>query len=287
MRAITQRAPAKLNLFLHMLAKRPDGYHALESLVVFTSLSDRLTLEPAESLSLTVEGEFAGYAGAGEKNLVLKAARALQLATKCNKGAALRLDKSIPVGAGLGGGSADAAAALRGLNALWELGLGVAELRALAKPLGADVAMCVDPKPALVRGIGDIIEPLTQPLPAMAALLVHPGTPLLTSEVYGNVRAGNFSPPLAPTARLWDWQSIGLCRNDLQAPAIAVSPVVAEVLLVLETMQPAPNLVRMSGSGACCFALYDTLEKAERSANYLHESYNNWWIQPVEVLSGT
>lgn len=282
---ISWRAAAKLNLYLHVLNKRADGYHAIESLVVFTSLADEVTVKAADTLSLTTLGEFADAAGDGEGNLVLKAARALQEHTGCKQGAELTLTKNIPVGAGLGGGSADAAAALRGLNDFWQLGLNAAQLHALAVPLGADVAMCLASAPVIARGIGEQLSPLRHPLPALHALLVHPRTPLLTKAVYGAFT-------LQPSAPVWEdramdtaafFRALAATRNHLQPAAIAVDPIVAEILLALETLHPAPNLARMTGSGACCFALYETAETAARAAETLRQNYPNWWIKAVEI----
>lgn len=280
MTALTLRAPAKLNLFLHVLGKRADGYHEIESLVAFTELADRLNIDYAETLSLTVEGEFAREAGSSADNLVLKAARLLQARLSKPQGAKLTLTKNIPVGAGLGGGSADAAAALRGLNRLWDLQLSKEELHAIALELGADVAMCLDHVPAMARGIGEQLTPLKASLPILGIVLVHPRSMLPTPAVYAAFRP---SQPLAP------WQkelssltafltSLKPTRNQLQAAAISVNPDVAEVLLELEMHPSAPALVRMTGSGACCFALYTTPALAQKAAQTLHKQHPHWWV---------
>lgn len=277
MPSLTLLAPAKLNLFLHITGKRADGYHFLESLVVFTSHADTLTFKKSASLSLSVSGEFATTSGNVEDNLVLRAARALQNAAECHESAAISLEKNIPVGAGLGGGSADAAATLNGLNQLWGLGLSQVQLHAIAVSLGADVAMCLAPKPAIVRGIGDKIAPLSAPLPPMAALLVHPRVPLLTQHVYAAYRpAGNYTPwQFKPHEELV--AQLAATRNDLETAATQICPAVSQTLAHLKHLQPAPAFVRMTGSGACCFALYHTLEKAHAGKAHFDTLGSGWW----------
>lgn len=271
-------APAKLNLTLHITGRRDDGYHLLESVVVFTQLADRLTLAPADRLSLAVTGPFAAPAGDSVDNLVLRAARALQEASGRREGAAITLDKQIPVGAGLGGGSADAAATLRGLNDLWHTGLDEAALMALAAPLGADVPMCLLGRPLVARGIGDQLEPLPWAFPRLHAVLVHPRIPLLTAQVYA-LRDGTPRPAPPPA----DWQAVMGGRNDLQRAAIAAAPVVGEMLLAMETAPPKPALVRMTGSGACGYALFDDADRAATYAAGLRAQYPEWWIVTTPI----
>lgn len=280
------RASAKLNLYLHLTAKRDDGYHELDSLVVFTELADELSVAPADALSLTVSGEFAGSAGQVDTNLVLRAARALAAKAPTKLGAAITLTKNIPVGAGLGGGSADAAATLRGLNQFWNLGLSQQDLRYIGKTIGADVAMCLDSMPAIARGIGDELTPVLPPPPAMHALLVHPRVPLLTKDVYAAARLGDpaveWTAPKTGDAATFI-ASLSETRNHLQRPAIACNSLVAQVLLALETLQPAPDFVRMSGSGACCFALYADGEVAKRAHDNLVHQHPEWWVALTRV----
>ena len=288
MSPLTLRAPAKLNLYLHVLGRREDGYHLLDSLVVFTELADTLTIEPAETLSLTVEGEFAEHAGNSDTNLVLKAARALQSKMATPRGAHLRLTKNIPVGAGLGGGSADAAATLRGLNRFWDARLNQQDLRWLASTLGADVPMCLDSSPAIARGIGTELSPVLVHWPEVTLLLVYPRVPLLTQHVYAALRIPSSAPaPWQATftdAPTWI-ASLVPTRNDLQPAAIAVHSAVAEVLLALETLQPAADLVRMSGSGACCFAIYRDATDAQKAADAIARSYPQWWVAATKLKS--
>jgi 4-diphosphocytidyl-2-C-methyl-D-erythritol kinase len=279
MQPILLQAPAKINLYLYLTGKRADGYHLLESLVVFTELADTLEIATSDALSLQVQGEFADSSGTMEDNLVLRAARALVAKTGVKQGAQLRLTKNIPVGAGLGGGSADAAAALRGLNRFWNLNISQQDLQWIASTLGADVAMCLDSMPAIARGIGDELMPLMPPPPKLHVLLVHPRVPLLTKDVYAASRLGDPAPEWShKSMKPKDFiESLRITCNHLQRPAIAVDSRVAEVLLALETLIPAANLVRMSGSGACCFALYADKEAATRAHSAIAKQHPQWW----------
>jgi len=287
MSTLLLHAPAKLNLYLHVFGPRADGYHDIESLVVFTELADVLTIEAAPSLSLSVEGGFAGQAGSGENNLVLKAAAALRAHSQTSLGARLVLTKNIPVGAGLGGGSADAAAALRGLNEFWRLGLSAQTLREIATLLGADVAMCLESVPVIARGVGEVLEPLTQPLPEVYAVLVHPRVPLLTKDVYAALEMQDEAASWIEKSMSADafFASLATTRNHLQRAAIKVSPLVAELLLALETLQPAADFVRMSGSGACCYALFDSKNNAEKAAASMHKNHPDWWIVCTQLMA--
>ncbi len=285
MRELSLLAPAKLNLFLYIVGRRPDGYHLLESLVVFTTLADVLHIAPAEGISLSLTGEFADQAGDIEHNLVVKAARLLQRHAGDTQGARLTLHKNIPVGAGLGGGSADAAAALRGLNEFWQLRLTPSVLHALAIQLGADVPMCLAAQPVIASGIGDTLLPISTALPPMFAVLVHPRIPLLTAEVYKAYQSGDAAMPWPPTptdSQVF-WAALARTRNHLQRPAISVNPIVAEILLALETAQPAPHVARMTGSGACCFGLYSDGDAANRAASAITKQHPQWWVRVESI----
>ncbi len=280
-------APAKLNLTLHILGKRVDGYHEMESLVVFAAVGDVVEVAAADSLTLAMDGEFAAAAGGVEGNLVLRAARLLQQKTDCTKGAAIRLTKNIPVGAGLGGGSADAAATLRALTHLWGLNISQAQLEAWAPELGADVAMCIASRPVVACGIGEQLAPLTHPLPEMHAVLVHPRTPLLTMDVYGALVVTPAAPALgdadaARSAAEWMYY-LTQARNDLETAALHVSPEVGQVRAALGAALPSSPLVRMSGSGACCYALYASAVDAERAAMALRTQHPQWWVVATEL----
>jgi 4-diphosphocytidyl-2-C-methyl-D-erythritol kinase len=228
----------------------------------------------------------------------------LQQKTNTTLGAALRLVKNIPVGAGLGGGSADAAATLRALNDFWHVQVPVATLQDWAKELGADVAMCVASAPAIARGVGDVLTPIG-PLPPIHLVLAHPRVPLLTADVFaayagssqaianaGASHGGGASHGAGAAIQTHELEAVSLpqllellktTRNDLQQPAIQVSPVVAQVLLALETLMPAPSLVRMTGSGACCFAIYDSAEAATRACTQLQTEHPFWWVRQAVI----
>jgi 4-diphosphocytidyl-2-C-methyl-D-erythritol kinase len=278
-------APAKINLYLHVVGRRDDGYHLLDSLVAFTGLADRLELRPAAEITLSVEGEFADKAGETNDNLVLRAARLLAEAAGIDEGTgvAARLVKNIPAAAGLGGGSADAAAALRGLMRLWGIPQDAVDLPALALALGADVPVCLAGRPSFVGGIGEIIETAPE-LPPTGLLLVNPGLALATPSVFAR-RRGGFSPEdrfsnspadVAELAALLADRS-----NDLAEAAIALAPVIADVLTALESAHGC-RLARMTGSGATCFGLFDDEVAAETAADQLRD--NGWWIRPTGLL---
>lgn len=281
------RAPAKLNLFLHILGRRTDGYHMVESLVVFCDIADELVIEESDALSLTVTGEFADTAGAAADNMVMQAAYILKSHSGFPCGARMRLTKNIPVGAGLGGGSADAAAAMQGLNRLWQLGMNHEELGALAVNLGADVAMCLVSKPLLARGIGEEITLIRHALPAIYAVLVHPRVTLLTAEVYTEFRAAETNAQPAwrtfPAGDAEFWRRLGAARNHLQRAAITINPLVAEIMLALETLRPPAQLVRMTGSGACCYALYTAPDAARIAAACLAAAHPDWWVRNTVI----
>jgi len=255
-------APAKINLYLHITGKRSDGYHLLDSLVAFTEYGDVLEITSSERLELTVTGPFA--ASLSEDNLVMRAARLLQEYTGCKKGAQITLHKNIPIGAGLGGGSSDAAAALLGLQKLWGVTLASDKLQELALKLGSDVPVCLLRKTSRVGGIGDEVTPVAMEWDKHWLVLVNPNVPLLTADVYRRF-SGPFSLPSAPP------------HNDLEAPAIVLLPVVADVLSAIH--RSGCELARMSGSGATCFGLYESEEAAQIAAQNLQQQHPDWWIQ--------
>ncbi|MGF1640856.1 MAG: 4-(cytidine 5'-diphospho)-2-C-methyl-D-erythritol kinase [Rhodospirillales bacterium] len=281
----TVPAPAKVNLFLHVLGRRGDGYHLLDSLVAFADVADTVTVEAAEDLTLGIDGPFAAGVPTGDDNLVLRAAAALADATGVAAGARIRLTKRLPVAAGIGGGSADAAAALIALSRLWRVSPVPADLEALALGLGADVPACLVGRPAFVGGIGeDVAE--APPLPPCALILANPGVALPTPAVFKR-REGPFSAPgrfdaspagAADLARL-----LARRRNDLTAAAIALQPAIGTVLAALEAL-PGALLARMSGSGATCFALFATRDQAEAGADVLRQAQPAWWLEAAELL---
>ncbi len=241
-----ENAPAKINLALHVRRRRADGYHDLETLFAFTRFGDRLKAVPADDWSLVLTGPMAGAAGPLEDNLVLRAAQAFAAETGSADRYALKLEKRIPVAAGLGGGSADAGATLRLLNRLAGEPIDEAGLERIGTVLGADVPACVRSRTVRGTGAGEALE-AASPLTGLGLLLVNPGVPVPTGPVFkgwGGVDKG----PLGA-----NWRA---ARNDLEAPAIALQPVIADVLGWLRAL-PGATLVRMSGSGATCFALFD------------------------------
>jgi 4-diphosphocytidyl-2-C-methyl-D-erythritol kinase len=283
-------APAKVNLTLRVLGRRPDNYHEIESLVVFARLGDRLTLTPRRGFELAVLGPTAASAGDIDDNLVLKAARALGERVERLTGGRFVLTKQLPVAAGLGGGSSDAAAALRLLARANGLSLDDPRLREAARATGADVPVCLDPRARVMRGIG---EKLSAPLdlPALPALLVNPRVAVPTKDVFVALAA----PPLGAVSDTEEGarfatsaaaliEQVAAGRNDLEPPAIRVAPVVAEVLAAIRAL-PGCRLARMSGSGATCFGLFDSDNSAAAGAKKLHAVQPGWWVEATTFAS--
>jgi 4-diphosphocytidyl-2-C-methyl-D-erythritol kinase len=280
---LTEFAPAKVNLCLHVTGRRDDGYHLLDSLVVFAGVGDRVSAAPGRGLTLALDGPEAGALTVEPDNLVLRAARAMGVAD-----AALALWKVLPVASGIGGGSADAAATLRALSRLTG--------RALPDPakvlaLGADVPVCLAGRPVRMTGIGEGLAPLSS-LPGLWCVLVNPRLPVPTPQVFAALtRRDNPGLPDLPgsalrSARaLADWLT-GHTRNDLAAPALQVSPVLAEVQSALSAL-PGCLLARMSGSGGTHFGLFDTATAARRAARSLAAQQPHWWITDAPILSIT
>lgn len=272
---LMETAPAKVNLFLHVIGRRQDGYHLLDSLAVFGPAADQLSVVPAKELSLTLAGPFGASLAAEPDNLVLRAARALAAATGGSAGAALHLEKHLPVASGIGGGSADAAAALRLLNRLWGCGLDAAALMRVAAPLGADIPVCVPSRPARMQGIGEVIS-AAPAVPECGLLLVNPRVPVATPAVFrtrqGGFSAGAALPNTWPDARSMA-ADLARLHNDLEAPAVSLCPAIAEVLSALRTT-PGCLLARMSGSGATCFGLFATSAEASAAARFMPPE---WW----------
>ena len=257
---------AKINLALHVRARELDGYHRIETLFAFCADGDRLSAAPAEELGLTVEGPFAAGLSAGEDNLVMRAARALAAQACTVAGAAIRLDKRLPVASGIGGGSADAAAALRLLRTLWGMDIADAALGRIAAALGADVPACLLSRGARGEGRGDALRPAATASGA-PVLLVNPGLPLSTGAVFARWDGVDRGPmPDDPAAG----------RNDLEAPAVALCPPIGDVLAALRR-RPGATLVRMSGSGATCFALFADARARDAAAAALASERPDWW----------
>jgi 4-diphosphocytidyl-2-C-methyl-D-erythritol kinase len=266
---LIESAPAKVNLFLHVTGWRPDGYHLLDSLVVFAAAEDVLRGEPANELTLDLEGPFAISLGGEQDNLVLRAARALGA-----RGARLVLEKNLPVASGIGGGSADAAAALRLLCRLWRLS--PPDLPGIALALGADVPVCLARRASRMGGVGEQLDAAPS-LPGCGLVLVNPGVAVSTPEVF-RARRGGWSAP-AEMPRAWPdvatmARDLRELRNDLEPPAIALQPVIGDVISALVAV-PGCRLARMSGSGATCFGLFDDPVVAAQAAARLRRA--NWW----------
>jgi 4-diphosphocytidyl-2-C-methyl-D-erythritol kinase len=282
--ALTERAPAKVNLTLRVLGRRPDGYHRLESLVAFADLCDELTLAPGDGASLDVEGPFAAQCGAAHGNLVTRAAAALATSAGELKQGHFRLTKTIPVAAGLGGGSADAAAALRLLARANGMADDDKRLAQAAATVGADVPVCLDPRARMMRGAGEELSPPLD-LPPLQALLVNPGVPLPTRDVFAQFDLAHASPKGAdevPPDRgeFFDW--LAKEDNDLTRAATACAPVVADVLGVLAKL-PGCRIARMSGSGATCFALFENADEAAAAVKKLTASRGDWWVRAATL----
>lgn len=266
-------APAKVNLTLHVTGLRDDGYHLLDSYVMFADIGDRVFVEAADEMSLTVTGPRAAGVPDDARNLCWKAAEFY------GARAAITLEKHLPAAAGIGGGSSDAAAVLQGLEQVYGR---PAPLDTL--PLGADVPVCMVGHAAHMAGIGERVLPLFTEVP-MPCLLVNPGVEVSTPEVFGRL-ARKDNPPMEPwpegggNAAALDW--LARQRNDLQAPAMDVQPVIAEALAVLDAL-PGARLARMSGSGATCFALFDTFQDAEAGARAVASARPGWWVEPCRL----
>ena len=287
---LSERAPAKVNLTLHILGRRADGFHTLESLVAFSRGGDTLSLTEGEALALSIEGPSAAASGRVEDNLVLRAAHHFAKRFPGAKSGAFHLVKRLPVAAGLGGGSSDGAAALR----LLARANGVAGDHPLlfdaAKATGADVPVCLVRRARMMRGIGDELGPLIA-LPPLIGLLVNPGEPVETKAVFArmNIPPGSatgfgghpeFSPHMPADALM---AALRKGRNDMEAAACLMAPVIGDVLAVLA---PAPGcrLARMSGSGATCFALFKDCRSAARAKKAILRAHPAWWVKAC-VLS--
>ena len=272
-------APAKINLCLHVGARRPDGFHDLESLVVFADVGDELRLECADNLSLEIDGPFARGLLNDRDNLVVRAAEELARTQGRPLGARIRLTKNLPVASGIGGGSADAAATLRGLAQLWGGAADPETLRSIAERLGSDVPVCLGSTPSWMEGRGERIS-LLPSFPALWAVLVNPGVAIPTGDVFAALRdrrgTGNQLPPRFVSADSLI-EHLSKTTNDLEAPARAIVPAIGEALDAIEKTANV-ELTRMSGSGATSFGLYRTREAAAAAATALARSQPKWWV---------
>lgn len=286
-----EAAPAKINLALHVTGRRADGYHDLESLVVFADVADEIEAVPAKTDTLRITGPFAAGLSNGETNLVLRAVAAFRarFPGHAPEGLAFELKKNLPVAAGLGGGSADAAAALRLMAAAGAGSIAEAELLALATGLGADVPMCLVSRALVARGVGEQLAILPD-FPACHVVLVNPLLPVITADVFRRLQSRNNPPmpdlpePLTRPAQLGIW--LAETRNDLEAPAIGLVPVIGELIARLGAA-PGCVLARMSGSGATVFGLFGSSAQAHQAAHDLRAQTPGFWVAAAPLIVGT
>ncbi|KLK89803.1 4-diphosphocytidyl-2C-methyl-D-erythritol kinase [Microvirga vignae] len=285
---LATRAPAKINLTLHVLGRRTDGYHELESLVAFAEAGDELQLVPGPGLSLEVSGPTAALAGNDADNLVLKAARLLAERVEGLKMGAFHLVKNLPVAAGIGGGSSDAAAALRLLAELNDLPLSHPAMREAACLTGADVPVCLEPKARMMRGIGEELGPALA-LPPLLAVLVNPRVPVETPAVFkafglqpGQPLDAAWHPVLEMTSAHSLLGNLKAARNDLEPPALNVQPVIGEALELVARTEGC-RLARMSGSGATVFGLYEDSQSAADAARSILGRRPDWWVEATRL----
>ena len=281
---LTMLAPAKVNLSLRITGRRDDGYHLLDSIVAFTDFGDRLSVTPSDDVSFAVTGPFAGIVPTDASNLVMKAALALadRFGIRAGTGASLTLSKELPAAGGIGGGSADAAAALHLLCDLWGIDPNDEALPGIALSLGADIPVCLRGKACRMSGIGETLTAIP-PLPPLGIVLVNPGAPCPTPAVF-KARSGAFSPAASPLPTSWDGDALLTYLadepNDLTDAAVTVCPEIETVLTALDTL-PDCRLARMSGSGATCFGLFDTADSAQAAATALTRDPavpGAWWV---------
>jgi 4-diphosphocytidyl-2-C-methyl-D-erythritol kinase len=289
MPGLVEEGRAKVNLTLRVVGRRVDGYHDLESVVAFADCADRLTLTPGPELSLETTGPLASACGDTSDNLVLKAARLLGERIPGLKTGSFALEKVLPVAAGIGGGSADAAAALRLLARLNDLALDDERLLAVALATGADVPVCVASNACDMTGVGETLVPLTPP--KMPCVLVNPRVPVATRDVFAALGLRNgellvgvtdvmMQAPSWPEegGSLEEWvEALAAGTNDLEAPAMKIQPIIGEVIAALNATNGA-WLARMSGSGATCFALYENTAEAQRGADKIRRERPEWWV---------
>lgn len=289
MPALIEEGRAKVNLTLKVVGRRVDGFHELESVVAFADCADRLTLEPGSELALTMEGPLADACGDTSDNLVLKAARLLGERVSDLRVGHFTLEKVLPVAAGIGGGSADAAAALRLLARLNELSLDDSRIMEVALQTGADVPVCVASHACDIAGVGETLLPLN--LPKMPCVMVNPRVPVATKDVFNalGLRHGELligatdimiqtpSWPVAGCA-IDDWiEALARGTNDLERPAARIEPVISDVLSALRDATGV-RLVRMSGSGATCFAIFENAAEAQAAAEKIRRDHPDWWV---------
>ena len=285
--SVTVPAPAKINLALHVTGRRGDGYHLIETLAVFAGPGDALRFEPAATDRLDIDGPFSRGLTADGGNLVIRARDLLRREMPGAPPVAIRLTKNLPVASGIGGGSSDAAATLRGLARLWASSLGDADLARLAASLGADVPMCLAARPLVARGVGEELEPIDA-WPPLHLVLVNPGVAVSTPAVFAALAIRD-NPPLPPLPNRRDAGSIAgwlaNTRNDLEAPARGLAPAIGAVLDALRSA--GAGLARMSGSGATCFGLFDSAADARAAQATIARREPGWFVAATTTTTGT
>ncbi|WP_423068761.1 4-(cytidine 5'-diphospho)-2-C-methyl-D-erythritol kinase [Devosia sp. CN2-171] len=285
---LSEAAPAKVNLALHVTGRRADGYHELESLVVFVDVADEITVRPAKVDRLKVGGPFAAATGNSESNLVMRAVRAFRdrWPDRLPDGLDIGLTKNLPVAAGIGGGSADAAAMLRLLARTGDGDFPVAELQKIALALGADVPMCLLSRPSEVRGVGEIIHTL-RGFPPTHLVLVNPLVPVATADVFRRLESRTNPPmpalpqPLTRPAQLGLW--LAETRNDLEPAAVALVPAIGELLREMRVLDGCA-LARMSGSGGTVFGLFGSAAQAHQAAHEMRARYPDYWVAAAPAI---
>jgi len=278
-------APAKVNLALHVVGRREDGYHLLESLAVFTRFGDRIEIAEADEDSFSVSGPFAEGVPTDETNLVVRARDSLRAALPhASARVSITLQKNLPTASGIGGGSSDAAATLRGLAKLWELDAGNERLSAIGAALGADLPMCIEAKPLIARGTGEQLSPVAG-FPSLGLVLVNPGVAVSTPAVFSALkRRDNEALPALPsridfhTLRNW----LELTRNDLEEAALSIEPSIGAAKRALEKADA--GFARMSGSGATCFGLFETGNVAKRAAAAIRSRNPGWFVAATRTM---
>lgn len=283
--ATSEHAPAKVNLALHVTGRRADGYHLLDTLVVFTGTGDRIRVATADSDGFTVTGPFAADIPADGANLVLRARDLLRgVAGARATPVRIELDKALPAASGIGGGSSDAAAALRALSRLWSLSFSAGDLAGMALPLGADLPMCLAACTLRAQGVGEALAPVDG-LPGLDMVLVNPGVAVATPAVFAAL-ANRANPPLAALPARPDFPALAewlaAARNDLEAPAVTIAPEIGSCLAALR--QSGATLARMSGSGATCFGLYPSRQDAARAAAAIAAGQPAWYVRATRTL---
>lgn len=279
-------APAKINLALHVTGRRADGYHTLESFAVFTRFGDRITLEPADRDTFSISGPYAPGVPTDETNLVLKARDALRTAfpSLAASSVAIRLEKNLPIASGIGGGSSDAAATLRGLVKFWELDVGHNTLSGIGAALGADLPMCLAAQPLVARGTGDELAPVAG-VPSLGLVLVNPGVGVSTPAVFSALEKRD-NPVLPPLPDYFDFHTIRnwleTTRNDLEDAAQSIEPSIGAAKAALRRADA--GFVRMSGSGATCFGLFETGNVAKRAAAVIRSRHPQWFVAATRSM---